>query len=70
MAQLFSVIIYEVNGIANPAGKTQAFAPASIQVIPYVGANSALNSSIVTLANGFTYGVVQTQTAIVTLANA
>ena len=68
MAQLFSLTVYEINGIPIAAGKAETFAPASIQVTPYVGANAALNSSIVTLANGYTYGVVQTQAAIVTLA--
>jgi hypothetical protein len=68
MAQLFSLTVYEINGIPIAAGKTETFAPAAIQVMPYVGANAALNSTIVTLANGYAYGVTQIQSAIVTLA--
>ena len=71
MAQIISLVVYEINGVALKQTQTLGFSVDNFIVSPYTGTNASLNSTIEVLSDDAskTFSIVETQAALITAAN-
>jgi hypothetical protein len=72
MAQIISLVVYEINGVKLKQTQTLGFSVDNFIVYPYTGTNISLQSTIEVLSNDVskTFSVVESQATIRDLANA
>jgi hypothetical protein len=72
MAQIISLVVYEINGVKLKQTQTLGFSVDNFIVYPYTGTNISLQSTIEVLSNDAskTFSVVESQATIRDLANA
>lgn len=73
MAQVISLAVYEIQGIAPKTSPvTLGFSTACLLIKPYDGSNVSLNATIETIGRdgGKEYSVTQTVAQVIALANA